>query len=310
MKVSQKLQIIKDMSGLTQEKLARQMNVSFATLNSWLNERSLPHKRHQDKIDHFYHRYTGQKLILENVLLAKKNIIKEKSKKFNNIVKFIKENSDIYDEFILALTYNSNSIEGSTLTKEETANILFENLTLPNKDLKEHLEAKNHQLALKYLFDNINYSFKINENFILKLHEILIRGILEDAGRYRNHAVRIIGANVPPANFLKISVLMNKLIKDINKTRKDTIKHISQMHSRFEQIHPFSDGNGRIGRILIHAMLLKKKIAPAVIKQKRKNLYYKYLRSSQLKNEDERLEEFISDAVLIGFRIIERKLTI
>ncbi len=172
MKISQKLQIIKDLSDLTQEELARQIGVSFATLNSWINERSLPHKRHRNKIDQFYYKHTGQKIIIKDVLLAKKNIIKDKSKKFNNIIKFIKENFDIYNEFILALTYNSNSIEGSTLTKEETADIIFENLTLPNKNLKEHLEAKNHQLALKYLFNNIDYKFKITEDFILKLHEI------------------------------------------------------------------------------------------------------------------------------------------
>jgi len=307
MKISQKLQMVKDLSGLTQERLARQIGVSFATLNSWINERSLPHKRHQNKIDEFYYKHTGQKIIIEDVLLAKKNIIKDKSKKINDIIKFIKENSDIYDEFILALTYNSNSIEGSTLTKEETADILFENLTLPNKDLKEHLEAKNHQLALKYLFDNIDYKFKITEDFILKLHEILMKGILEDAGRYRNHAVRILGTNVPTANFLKVPVLMKGLIKDINKESKDTIEHVSQVHSKFEKIHPFSDGNGRIGRILIYTMLLRRKIAPAIIKQKRKRLYYKYLRASQFKNEHKQLEEFISDAILTGFRIIERK---
>ena len=306
MKISEKLQIIKDVSGLTQEKLARQIGVSFATLNSWINNKSLPHKKHQEKIDLFYCEYTGQKIIIKDILLAKKNIIKDKSKKFKDIISFIKENPDIYDEFILALTYNSNSIEGSTLTKEETANILFENLTLPNKDLKEHLEAKNHQLALKYLFDNINYKFKINEDFILKLHEILMKGILEDDGRYRNHAVRIVGANVPTANFLKIPVVIKELIRDINKTNKDTIKHVSQIHSRFEKIHPFSDGNGRIGRILIHAMLLKERIVPAVIKQRKRSLYYKYLREGQLNDKYRYLEEFISDSVLIGFRVVER----
>ena len=307
MKTSQKLQIIKDLSGLTQEKLARQIGVSFATLNSWINERSAPHKRHQDKIDQLYYEYTGQKIIIKDVLLAKKNIIKDKSKKIKDIIKFIKENPDIYDEFVLALTYNSNSIEGSTLTKEETADIIFENLTLPNKDLKEHLEAKNHQLALKYLFNNVDYNFKITEDFILKLHEILMKGILEDAGSYRNHAVRILGTNVPTANFLKIPVLMNELIRGANRKSNDIITHASQIHSRFEKIHPFSDGNGRIGRILIHAMLLRKKIAPAIIKQKRKRLYCKYLKVSQLKNEYKQLEDFISDAVLIGFKILERE---
>ncbi len=135
----------------------------------------------------------------------------------------------------------------------------------------------------------------------------MARGILEDAGKYRNHAVRIIGANVPTANFLKVPILMKELVKDINRTKRDNIKHASQVHGKFEQIHPFSDGNGRIGRILIHAMLLKEEIAPAVIKQKRKSLYYRYLRTSQLKDEHKQLEELISDAILIGFRILERK---
>ncbi len=309
MKISQELQIIKDLSGLTQERLARQIGVSFATLNSWINGRSLPRKRHQNKIDQLYYKYTEQKIIIEDVLSAKKNIIKDKSKKIKDIIKFIKANLDIYDEFILALTYNSNSIEGSALTKEETADIIFENLTLPNKDLKEHLEAKNHQLALKYLFDNIDYKFKISEDFILKLHEILMKGILNDAGRYRNHAVRIVGASVPTANYLKAPGLMKELIRDINKKKKDSIAHVSQIHSRFEKIHPFSDGNGRIGRILIHAMLLREKIAPAVISQKKKRSYYKCLKDSQLKGEYKQLEDFISDAVLAGFRILDREIS-
>jgi len=307
MKISNKIQIIKDLSGFTQEKLARQIGVSFATLNSWLNERSLPHKKHQKIINQFYHKYTGQKEIVDDILLAKKNIITDRAKKYNDIIKLIKQNPDIYDEFILALTYNSNSIEGSTLTKEETASIIFENMTLANKDLKEHLEAKNHQVALKYLFNKVNYNFKINEDFILKLHAILMNGIKEDAGRYRNHAVRIVGVNVTTANFLKVPTLMNKLVKDVNKTSKDVVKHVSKIHSEFEQIHPFSDGNGRIGRVLIHAMLLRKKIPPAVIMQKKRKFYYKYLNASQRKNEYELLEEFVCDSILIGFKILERR---
>lgn len=306
MKISDKIQIIKDLSGFTQEKLARQIGVSFATLNSWLNERSLPHKRHQKKIDQFYYKYTGQKEIIDDVLLAKKSIIKEKAKQYGDILESIKQNPDIYDEFILALTYNSNSIEGSTLTKEETADIIFENMTLPNKDLKEHLEAKNHQTALKYLFDKVNYNFRINQDFILKLHAILMNGIKEDAGRYRNHSVRIVGANVATANFLRVPVLMKKLVKDINKTSGDVVKRVSRIHSKFEQIHPFSDGNGRVGRILIHAMLLRKKYPPAVIQQKKKKFYYKYLNASQRKDEYESLEEFICGSILIGFKILER----
>lgn len=307
MKISDKIKIIIEITGFIQEKLAQEAGVSFATLNSWLNNRSIPHKKHQKKINDLYCKYTGIKSMPDDVLLAKKDIIKNKVKKHKDIVKIIKQNSDIYDEFILALTYNSNSIEGNTLTKEETAGILFENIILSNKNLKEHLEAKNHQLALKYLFDQVSYNFRINEGFILKLHAILMNSIKNDAGEYRNHAVRIVGANIPTANYLKIAVLMKKLIGDINKADKDIISHTSQIHSQFEQIHPFSDGNGRIGRILIHAMLLRKKFPPAVIQQKKKRLYYKYLNISQRKNEYDLLEEFVCDSILTGFKILERR---
>ncbi|MFH1769042.1 MAG: Fic family protein [Parcubacteria group bacterium] len=306
MEISKKIKIITEITGFTQEKLAQEAGVSFATLNSWLNKRSLPHKRHQKKIDILYYKYTGIKRISDNVLSAKKDIIRKKAGEYKDIIRIIKQNIDIYDEFILASTYNSNSIEGSTLTKEETADIIFENITLSNKDLKEHMEAKNHQLALKYLFDRINYKFKIDGEFILKLHAILMNGIREDAGRYRNHAVRIVGANIPTANHLRVEASMNKLIKEINRTSKDVINHVSVIHSKFEQIHPFSDGNGRIGRILISAMLLRGKYPPAIIQQRKKRLYYKNLNISQRDQDYESLEEFICDSIMTGLRILKR----
>ncbi|MFW9878116.1 MAG: Fic family protein [Candidatus Thorarchaeota archaeon] len=305
MKISQQLKIIIQLSGLTQEKLAQDLGVSFATLNSWLNERSIPHKKKQEKINNLYYKYTGQKEIPKDTLSAKKKIIKKKLSEHKDIIKSIKDNPDVYDEFILALTYNSNRIEGSTLTEAETAAILFENLSIPNKNLKEHLEAKNHQLALKYLFNKIRYNFNISEQFILKLHDILMNGIIEDGGNYRNHAVRIVGANVPTANYLKVPALMKKLIKEINKNNVDIIRHTIKIHSQFEKIHPFSDGNGRIGRLLIHSMLLRKHFPPAVIQQKKKRFYLKYLNISQMKDEYELLDEFICDSILFGFKIIE-----
>lgn len=306
MRISQKLKIIKDFLGLTQEKLAQELGVSFATLNSWLNERSVPHKKKQERIDALFKKYTGQKDIPDDILLAKKNIIKTKSRKYKNIIKKIMDNPDIYDEFVLLLTYNTNSIEGNTLTKDETADIIFHNAALPNKDLVEHLEAKNHQLALQFLFNEINFEFKIDEEFILKLHNILMNGIRKDAGKYRDHGVRIVGTNIPTANYAKIPVLMKKLIYDVNKTKKDTLGFVTAFHSRFEQIHPFSDGNGRIGRLLIHAILLRENLPPAIIKQKNKRFYYKYLNKSQTENDYYLLEEFLCDAVLDGFRLVER----
>lgn len=305
MKVSQKLQIIQKLSKLTQTQLAEELKVSFPTLNSWINERSQPHTKKIQKIDDLYSKYTGVKTIPKDNVIAKKDIIKKKSKKHTNIIKLIKNRPDISDQFILSLTYNTNSIEGSTLTENETAAILFQNITFKNKDLVEHLEAKNHHSALEYLFNEIKKDHKITEEFILELHHILMNSIRPDAGRYRNHGVRIVGANVPTANYVKVPDLMRNLIKEINKKQKDPIKHISMIHSKFEQIHPFSDGNGRIGRLIMTAMLLKGNIAPAVIKKEKKHLYYKWLQKSQQREEFEELEGFICDSILNGFEILE-----
>lgn len=104
------------------------------------------------------------------------------------------KNPDIQNEIILKLTYHTNKIEGSTLSEAETASIIFDNVSIPNKTLIEQLEAKNHQTAVIKMFDFISQNKKIDENFILKIHSILMNGIISNAGSYRNHTVRIVGA--------------------------------------------------------------------------------------------------------------------
>src|SRR4030042_2582247 len=132
----------------------------------------------------------------------------------------------------------------------------------------------------------------------MKLHSTLMNSIRSDAGVYRNHGVRIMGTNIPTANYLKIPVLMKKLVKDINASKGDFIEHLEDIHSRFEQIHPFSDGNGRIGRLLIHAMLLKKNLPPAIIEQKKKRFYNNCLRKAQLGNDFIPLENLLCDSII------------
>jgi Fic family protein len=307
MNISEKLKIIKDFSGLTQEQLASELGVSFATLNSWINRRSIPHKKNQVQIDELYAKYSGTKIIPETVLDAKKDLLDKKSRNYKNILAAIMNNPDVYDQFALSLTYNTNRIEGSTLTEDETAAILFENASLPNRSLTEQLEAKNHQTAFNFMFDWLKSKKPISEEFILKLHSILMNSIQPDAGFYRTHGVRIMGTNMPTANYLKVPVSMKKLVKDIRAKKSDFISKLADIHSRFEQIHPFSDGNGRIGRLLIHAMLLRQNFPPAMILQKEKRLYMKYLNKSQMTGDASLLEDFLCDAVLLSFDLIERK---
>ncbi|MDP8212645.1 MAG: Fic family protein [Candidatus Zapsychrus exili] len=307
MNLQEKLKIIQKLSGLTQTELASKIGVSFVAFNNWWTGKSQPHKNTLLVIDDLYKELTGQKIIPDDVLDAKKTLILKEAKKYRNILKTIASNPDIYDQFLLSLTYNSNKIEGSTLSEHETADIMFKNRSLPNKSLIEQLEVKNHQTALQYLFNFLKNDDVIDKNLILKLHAILMNGIRDDAGCLRNHAVRIVGANVPTANYVKLPKLMDELTKDINKKEKDIVALVSRIHARFEQIHPFADGNGRIGRMIMTAMLLKANLAPAVIKQEIKHLYYSYLNKAQLKEEFSQLEDFICEAIFKGFDIVSRK---
>ena len=127
-----------------------------------------------------------------------------------------------------------------------------------------------------------------------------------DAGFYRNHGVRIVGANISTANYLKIPKLMKNLIKNIQKENIDLILHCAKIHSKFEKIPPFADGNGRIGRVILNAMLLKRNLPPAIIEQEKKLLYLKYLNISQIKHDYSLFEDFLCDAIIKGYEIIER----
>lgn len=305
MTISEKLKLIKQLAGLTQEHLAQKFDISFATLNSWINGRSIPHQKAQILIDDIYKEYTGQKIIPESLLQAKKELIKKESKKHKNVLKTISSHPDIQDQFTLLLTYHTNSIEGSTLNENETGAILFHNKVFPNKTLIEQMEVKNHQAALQYLFRHLTLEKnKINEELVLKLHSILMNGIRDDAGFYRRYGVRIVGSNIPTANYVKVPILMEKLGKQLRESTKDIIRKIAEIHSNFEKIHPFGDGNGRIGRLIIDAMLIRNNLPPAIIRQENKQLYYAFLNKAQISGDTSLLEDFLCEAIMEGLEML------
>jgi len=306
MNTRQKLEIIQKALGLTQTRLAEKFGVSFVALNGWWTGKSNPRPKMRAAIDVLFLEVTGQRIIPADQLTAKKQALQKKSSEHKNVMRTILDNPDIRDQFILKLTYHSNRIEGSTLTEPDTAAILFDDVALPNKSLTEQLEAKNHQTALKYLFDAIVKKEKIDEILVLKLHAILMNGVRSDAGVYRDHAVRITGIHLPTANYLSIPRLISKVMAQITLKSKDIIAEAAGVHSQFEQIHPFSDGNGRIGRLLMNAMLLGANCAPAIIRQEQKQLYYTYLYKAQMKDDVSQLEDFLCDAAMDGFKILER----
>lgn len=307
MDIRQKLTIIKSRLGVTQTALAQRFGVSFAAFNSWWTGKAVPRPKMQAIIEELFLEVTGQKTISPNQLKTKKAELFQRAVKHRNTVAEILDNPDIRDQFILQLTYHSNSIEGSTLSEPETAAVIFDNVALPDKGLTEQLEAKNHQAALNYLFDYLLRGGVVDEALALKLHSMLMNGVRSDAGLYRQHGVRITGVSLPTANYLKVPVLIPDIMKQAAENTDDSIALAARVHSRFEQVHPFSDGNGRVGRLIMNAMLLRVNLAPALIKQQQKQLYYTYLYKAQTTDDQSQLEDFLCDAVAYGFDVLERK---
>ncbi len=177
-------------------------------------------------------------------------------------------------------TYNSNSIEGNTLTLRETQMVLQNGITVKGKSLREHFEAKNHEKAIHFLFDLVNENYFFRSIDILSIHSLVLNLIEEDfAGRIRNAGVRITGANFIPPNANKVSDLMDELIDfvNFNPLKLNDIELATVFHHKFVFIHPFFDGNGRTVRLAMNLILMKKGFPPAIILKNDRKKYYEAL---------------------------------
>jgi Fic family protein len=168
----------------------------------------------------------------------------------------------------LEWTYNSNAIEGNTITLRETQLILEEGVTVKGKSLREHFETFNHHKAISFLYKLADASEPVRGIDILKLHEIVLNNIEEHyAGRIRTGNVRINGANFTPPAASKVSGLFDELIEwiQLNPDGLDMISLATLFHHRFVWIHPFFDGNGRTVRLAMNLLLLRNGYPPAII---------------------------------------------
>lgn len=179
----------------------------------------------------------------------------------------------LQEEFLVEFTYNSNAIEGNTLTLQETA-LVLEGVTIDQKPLKDHLEAVGHRDAFLYIQQLVSDKVAISERVIKEVHSLVLISRPDDRGVYRRIPVKIMGAHHEPPQPYLVPKLMESLIVGQKAVRRHPIENAALFHLDFEGIHPFIDGNGRTGRLILNLMLMQQGYPPINVKFADRKRYY------------------------------------
>ena len=177
------------------------------------------------------------------------------------------------EEFTVEYTYNSNAIEGNTLTLRET-DMVLRGLTIDQKPLKDHMEAVGHKEAFDFVRELVQDNVPISERVIQQIHYLVLADKKEDRGVYRRVPVRIMGAQHEPVQPYLIQPHMEQLMLNFAESTEHIITKLARFHIEFEGIHPFIDGNGRTGRLLVNLELMKAGYPPIDIKFTDRIAYY------------------------------------
>lgn len=232
----------------------------------------------------------------------------EKLKNFNELRPISSELLlKLKERFEIEMTYNSNAIEGNTLTLKETYWVIQQGITIKGKPLKDHLEARNHKEALNFLYAMIEKrkSHTISEHLIKELHSLVVQeSNREIAGSYRAVDVFITGAEHTPPSALEVPHLMRELNSwaKNNYQKMHIVEFSAIFHHKFVHIHPFQDGNGRVGRLLINIFLMQYGFPLAIIQKTDRHKYYRVLTSADRGNYKP-LILFIAQAILRSLTI-------
>lgn len=233
-------------------------------------------------------------------------IIQKKKEKLDKYKPFSKEFiKNIEEWYKIELTYTSNAIEGNTLTRQETAQIVEKGITVKGKSITEHLEAINHAKAYQYIQElNLGSIKEINQRIILDIHALILRNIdTGNAGTYRHIPVRIAGSTVTLPSPLKVPKLMTEFIIWLHQTKGNIIKIAVDGHFKLVTIHPFIDGNGRTARLLMNLILITAGYPPAIINKEDRKEYIDSIEKGQLSNN-------LSDYYFFMFKSVNKSLDI
>ena len=300
-------------------KLANLLEIDYETLMvAWLKEKIL-YEIGDDNLA-----LKALKVAEEEIKLNKKSSGRLISKTLQsvldeiNILKLKLDQYRQYDSYRISqaleleYTFESNRIEGNTLTLRETDLVINEGLTISGKSMREHLEAINHQEAIAYIKHLMEKKTVINEREVLSIHNLILRGIHpEDAGRYRKVQVMIKGSTyMPPQPYMVAKDMEDFFIwYETHKNSLHPVVLAAEMHERLVTIHPFIDGNGRTSRLIMNLILLQHGYVIANIKGDYENRmqYYQSLETAQVHSNK---EDFLLFIAQIEKESLERYITI
>lgn len=183
------------------------------------------------------------------------------------------EQERLDEEFVAELSHNSTAIEGNTLTLRETS-LILQGITIDKKPMKEHLEVIGHRDAFEFVKEIAKENATITERIIKDLHALVLMDKPKDRGIYRKIQVQIMGAYTVPTDPLLIQEKMESLLMESPNFSGNIVEKTARFHLLFEQIHPFIDGNGRTGRLLLNLQLMQAKFPPISIKYENQKAYY------------------------------------
>lgn len=207
--------------------------------------------------------------------------------------------ASLRDKLMLEWTYHSNAIEGNTLTLRETK-VVLEGITVGGKSLREHVEATNHRDAILYVEDIVAKAEALSEWQIRNIHSLVLKGIdADEAGRYRRENVVIAGASTTPPDFMHLPAEMAALIDWYQAANHmHPVDRAAELHTRFVKIHPFVDGNGRTGRLLLNFELMKAGYPPAIIRKEDRLAYYDSLDIACVSGDYADITRLVAESVL------------
>ena len=241
-----------------------------------------------------------------NVMLKKVDVLKEQLSALRPLPE--EALKKIQDALDIEYTYESNRIEGNTLTLQETALVVNEGVTISGKSMREHLEAINHTEAISYIKDIAKQDIEISERTIKEIHSLILHGIdRENAGRYRTVPVMISGStHIPPQPYL-IEKQMEDFILRFKQMEKEKVHPVliaAYLHDELVRVHPFIDGNGRTSRLLMNLYLLRNGYVIITLKGSNdaKVSYYMALEKSHTEHLPEDFQKLVVEAEIAALQ--------